>query len=116
MASNMEKAITLMVRTNMTQREIAKEIDVSEETISRWKKKKEFNKQKLEEERIFLGDLSSKSIQTMEKLLNARSELVRFNAAKDILDRTGHKPIDKQQIQNIEVPTFIDDISGDEDG
>ena len=51
----------------------------------------------------------------MEKLLNARSELVRFNAAKDILDRTGHKPVDKQQVEITEAPKFIDDISGDFD-
>lgn len=104
-----------MVRTNLTQREIAKELDVSEETVSRWKKRKDFIEKKLEEERLFLGDLSSKSIQTMEKLLNARSELVRFNAAKDILDRTGHKPVEKQQVEITEAPKFIDDISGDFD-
>lgn len=116
MSNNYEKGITLMVRTTMTQREIAKELDVTEETVSRWKKRVDFEKLKMEEERNFLGDLSGKSIQTMEKLLNARSELVRFNAAKDILDRTGHKPIDKQQLEVTEVPVFVDDLSESDGG
>jgi transposase len=42
MANNYEKAIVLMVRTSLTQREIAKGLDVTEETISRWKKRKDF--------------------------------------------------------------------------
>lgn len=104
-----------MVRTEMTQREIAEQLEVSEETVSRWKKRDDYEDLRVTEERKFLGDLSSKSIQTMGKLLKARSELVRFNAAKDILDRTGHKPVDKQDV-NIRSVTFVDDVPSDDDG
>ena len=116
MANNYEKAIVLMVRTSLTQREIAKELDVTEETISRWKKRKDFEDLKTAEEKKFLEDLSSKSIRTMEELLTAKSELVRFNAAKDILDRTGHKPVEVSEMSVTDVPTFIDDIGSEDDG
>lgn len=45
----------------------------------------------------------------MENLLTAKSELVRYNAASDILDRTGHKPTDKVEAEVI-TPTFINDV------
>ena len=45
----------------------------------------------------------------MDKLLDAKSELVRYNAASDILDRTGHKPTDKVEAEVI-TPTFINDV------
>ena len=42
--------------------------------------------------------------------------MVRFNAAKDILDRGGFAPVDKKEITSIEPPVFEDDISGELDG
>jgi hypothetical protein len=36
---------------------------------------------------------------TMGKLLNARSEFVRFNAAADLLNRAGFKPVERHQMQ-----------------
>lgn len=104
-----------MVRTSLTQREIASELDVSEETISRWKKRDDFEELKIVEEREFLKSLTSKSIKTMEKLLDAKSELVRFNAAKDILDRTGHKPTEKRDVdlKNTDINIVIGDKNDD---
>lgn len=84
----------LMVTTDMPQSKIAEDIGVNESTICRWKNKKEFKEALQEMERDYLKGLSAKAIRTMDNLLKARSELVRFNAAKDILDRTGHKPDD----------------------
>ena len=42
--------------------------------------------------------------------------MVRFNAAKDILDRGGYAPVDKKEITSIEPPVFEDDIGGEPDG
>ncbi|MFS1351456.1 hypothetical protein ACLZX5_14480 [Enterococcus faecium] len=52
----------------------------------------------------------------MLNLLNAKSEMVRFNAAKDILDRGGFAPVNKQEVTTIQPPTFIDDIGDTDDG
>lgn len=111
MASKMEKAIDLMVYTNLTQREIAEKLDVREETISRWKNRDDFNSKKKEEEGKFLFELTSPAMRTMRELLNSHSDYVRFQAAQDILNRTGYKPTDKQEV-DINLPTFIDDIQG----
>jgi len=115
----MKKAIHLMVRTNMTQREIAAEIDVNEATISRWKKGKEFEELKLEEERDFLSGLAGLSIQTYKDILvNGTSEHARFMVAQDVLDRTGHKVSDKIDLTG-EIDTEISikiDYGDDGDG
>ncbi|WP_251135037.1 helix-turn-helix domain-containing protein [Exiguobacterium sp. s102] len=110
---NMTKAIQLMVRTNMSQKEIAKKIGVNETTISRWKQLKDFDEIRFQEERLYLGELASPALRTMRDLLNAKSELVRYNAASDILDRTGFKPIDRQEITGALGVQFIDDIGGE---
>lgn len=92
MASKMDKTIELMVYTNMTQREIAEELDVNESTISRWKKKKEFGEKLDATQKEFLAKLTAPAMRTLKWLLSAENEMVRLNTAKDILDRTGYKP------------------------
>jgi len=116
-SENMKKGIKLMVRTNMTQREIADELKVNENTVSQWKKDKDFDEIRQQEERSFLGDLAAEALRTMKGLLKAKSELVRYNAASDILDRTGYKPTDKQEVDINGAVQFVDDIgSGLDDG
>ena len=110
---NMVRAVRLMVRTNMSQREIAKEIGITEATISKWKHRDDFDEVRLKEERLYLGDLAAPALRTMKELLNAKSELVRFNAAHDILDRTGFKPVDRQEIE-VTTPVFVEDVPVDD--
>ena len=82
-----------------------------------------------------LKAMSYKAIETMDQLLDSDMDNVRFSAAKDILDRGGHKPqqsikVDKtvttieQQLQSLADFTIdddevididIDDIIGDDD-
>lgn len=78
-----------MINSKLTQRQIAKEIDVSEETISRWKKKDEFKDEFNKQMRDSINLSSALAYKTIEKLMGAKSEMVRFYAAKDILDRAG---------------------------
>ncbi|BAS46651.1 helix-turn-helix domain-containing protein [Staphylococcus pseudintermedius] len=103
------KAINMMIEGQMTQKQIAEKLKVTEQTIVAWKKKQEFKDELFNAEREMLKGLSVKAVKTMEKLLNAKSELVRYNAASDILDRTGHKPTDKVEAEII-TPTFINDV------
>ncbi|MGC9588672.1 phBC6A51 family helix-turn-helix protein [Staphylococcus epidermidis] len=95
LTSKQNKAIVLMVEKNLNQNEIARELNVARQTISNWKRNAEFQEELLNAERNLLKGLTGKAIKTMENLLTAKSELVRYNAASDILDRTGHKPTDK---------------------
>ena len=47
----------------------------------------------------------------MIDLLNAKSELVGFQTSKDILDRTGYNPVERQQIETNATVQFNDDIT-----
>ncbi|WP_171950250.1 phBC6A51 family helix-turn-helix protein, partial [Acinetobacter baumannii] len=86
LTSKQNKAIALMVEKNLNQNEIAKELNVARQTISNWKRNAEFQEELLNAERNLLKGLTGKAIKTMENLLTAKSELVRYNAASDILD------------------------------
>lgn len=107
MNAKQQKAIKLMFEGDMTQKQIAEELKVTEQTIINWRKKAEFKDELLELERDYLKGLAPKALKTMENLLKAKSELVRYNAASDILDRTSHKPVDVSKVdqtnKNIEI-------------
>lgn len=99
------QCIELMVTTDKSQRKIAKEIDVREETISRWKKTEEFKAEFNKALRDSINLSSSIAYQTIVKLMNGKSEMVRFYAAKDILDRAGfiheQKNVENQQEKDV---------------
>mgnify|MGYP001770868646 CR=1 FL=1 len=95
----------LIAEGYLTQREIAEKVDVREETISRWKKQEEFQKaiddftaeMKKDIERKLMS-MAPEALRQLRKLLNAKSEMVRLQAIKDVLDRLDIKPADKQDI------------------
>lgn len=93
------KCINLMVTTNLTQKEIAVKIGTDETTVSRWKKKPEFIEALEKYQAKFLNSMTSEAMRTLKSLLMAENENVRLSAAKDILDRNGYKPADKQEIK-----------------
>ena len=87
-----------MINTDMTQKEIAKAIKMTEQTICNWKKNDEFMAEHKKLVRYSLYSVATKAANTLISLLDADSEQVRLNAAKDILDRAGFKPEDKVEI------------------
>lgn len=121
MASKQDKAIELMVFTNLSQREIAKKLDVREETVSRWKNQEKFKNKKEELQKEFLKDLVAPAMRGLKDLLNANSEFVKLEAVKTILDRAGYDSIDdrlkeleieKQQTQIGKTKTEIEIMKG----
>lgn len=109
MSSKRKKAVNMLVRTILTQREIANKLDMREETLSRWKNEETFQEMLKKEESSFLRELTAPALRTIKSLLNANSEYVQLQAAQDILDRTGYKPSDKLDITSENV-VIIDDI------
>ncbi|WP_130818993.1 phBC6A51 family helix-turn-helix protein [Anaerococcus vaginimassiliensis] len=101
MASKQDKAINLMVFTNLSQREIAKKLDVREETVSRWKKQESFQSKKEELQREFLKDLVAPAMRGLKDLIDADSEFVKLEAIKTILDRAGYDSVDNE-LKNLE--------------
>ncbi len=90
-----QKCIILMVTTNKTQKEIAKEIEVSENTICEWKKDENFKEEIKKEMKDNFGSLAVEAQQKLKKLLNSKNENIQMQAAKDILDRAGYKPTER---------------------
>lgn len=104
-----KRAIELMFEGNLSQTQISAELKIHPTTLSRWKRDEEF----VEAMRVFTDGVIARStpraMSTMVHLLNAKSELVRYNAAKDLLDRAGFMPTIKQDIKADVGPVNIND-------
>lgn len=103
--------IRIKNETNLTDKEIAVEINTPQPSISRWKTNDKFKAGLMAYQAHHLESSVPQALQTMISLLDARSELVKFQAAKDILDRTGYNPVEKQEISMQSAVTFDDDIN-----
>ena len=111
-----QTAIELLFEGNLTQNEISQQIKIHPVTLSKWKKDPDF----IDAMRKFTDNTISRStpkaMNTMLKLLDARSELVRFNAAKDLLDRAGFMPTVKHDVNaSVEPVKIIDDVPNTSD-
>lgn len=104
-----QEYIRLKNETDLAEGEIAAEIDVNRSTISRWKHNDKFREGFKGYQAEHLS--KPKALQTMINLLDAKSELVRYQASKDILDRTGYTPVERQQIETTATVHFDDDIN-----
>ncbi|ARM68050.1 MULTISPECIES: phBC6A51 family helix-turn-helix protein [Bacillota] len=105
-----QEYIRLKNETDLAEGEIAVEIDVNRSTISRWKHNDKFREGFKGYQAEHLSKQVPKALQTMINLLDAKSELVRYQASKDILDRTGYTPVERQQIETTATVKFNDDI------
>lgn len=91
--------IELMLDGKLNQKQIAKEIGMTEQTLINWKKNPQFQDMKFRMERERLKSYVPDALKTMVELLQtAESENVRFYAARDILDRAGHKAVDVSEV------------------
>lgn len=113
LSKSQKEAIRLMFETDMTQRQISDEIGVHEVTLSRWKNDNdEFAEAEKQYAHKSISNATSKALGTMIGLLDARSEMVRFNAAKDLLDRAGFAPTEKVDLNGNDINIKIG--SGDD--
>lgn len=110
LSEKQQKYIEIKNETGQTDKTIAKKIGVDTTTISRWKRKEGYQLGLKGYQAYYLSEKTPQALLTMTRLLNARSELVRFQAAKDILDRSGYTPVEKQQIETTATVQFNDDI------
>lgn len=106
-----QEYIRLKNETDLAEGEIAAEIDVNRSTISRWKHNDKFREGFKGYQAEHLSKQVPKALQTMINLLDAKSELVRYQASKDILDRTGYTPVERQKIETTATVHFDDDIN-----
>lgn len=109
LTSKQKRCIELMAAGDRTQRQIAEILHVSEATICNWKKNENFKAEYTLTLKENMKDVAAKAFNTMMGLLRAKSEMVRFLAAKDILDRAGFKADDNINI-SLEPVTITDDL------
>lgn len=114
MNTKQQKAVNLIAEGELTQKQIADELKVTRQTVANWQKKQDFQDALFQKEREILKGLAPKALNTMAELLSAHSELVRYNAASDILDRTGHKPVEKQEVTHSGINVTIGDYDDDD--
>ena len=117
------QAARMIAEGELLQQEIAQQLKITPQTLVNWKKNEEFMKLIDEfldaivtEQLRDLKRISRKATTTLEKLLDAKSEMVRFNAATDILDRVGLKPVEKQETKHegkIETVQYVAEWGGD---
>ena len=103
------KCIELMVEGTTTQKQIAEQLNVTENTISNWKKNDEFMSEYNATLKSNINAVAAKAFSTQMKLLNARSEMVRHMVAKDILDRAGFKASEKIDL-SVEPVVIMNDL------
>lgn len=84
-----QKAIVLLFDGKMTKAEIADAVGVARTTLPAWHKRQDFQDGIAEYNRYMLAGLGAEAIRQMGSLMRgARSEMVRFNAAQYIIDKT----------------------------
>ena len=104
-----KKCIEMLLEGDKTQKQIASELKVSENTIGNWKKNEEFDAEYTASLKLAMKGVATKAFKTEIKLLSARSEMVRLMAAKDLLDRAGFKPDDNVNVNGVGRVVIIDD-------
>jgi transposase-like protein len=101
-----QRLVNLYVSGNYTQAQIAKILKIAPATVHRWLQDEDvlnaIEKYQREQD-IVIGNslkaLRMKALNTMNELMDSQNDLVALNAAKDILDRTGHQAVQKQQVE-----------------
>lgn len=89
------QAIAMMIK-GTPQKDIAQELNITETTLSKWKKRDDFKQEYREQIEDIMNVAAGEAIETICNLMrNSNSDNVRIKAAQDILNRAGYKPIDK---------------------
>lgn len=93
------KCLELMIRGDMTDKEIAETINITQKTICDWKKNsEEFQNEYNKLMRGSLQFAAPKAFRKQMSLLNSKNDMVAHLAAKDIMDRAGFNPTDKLEM------------------
>lgn len=114
LSAKQRKCLELMVLGTMKQKDIAKQINVTEKTVCEWKKKDEFRAEYEYLIKLSIQSMAASALRTQQSLLGATNEMVRHLAAKDILDRAGFKATNKLEVDGA-LPIIIRDDLGHED-
>lgn len=108
------KAAELLATGQYTQKEVAGMVKVSEQTLCTWKKNILFMGEYDRLMRQQFQTMAAKAFKTQTALLDSKNDMVRYLAAKDLMDRGGFKPEDNVNFEGM-VPVIIyDDLPPDD--
>lgn len=113
LSEKQQKCVILMITTNKTQKQIANEIQISENSICEWKKDQEFKNEIQKQMKENFGSLAVEAQKELKNLLKSKNESVKMQAIKDILDRAGYKPKEDIKVSG-EVNNPFKDLSTEE--
>ncbi len=92
MKGKKEQALIMLVSGDLNLSEIAERLKISEKTLYNWRKDDEFDSELRRRLNIKMGTIAAAALRTQSNLLNAKSDMVKHLAAKDLLDRAGYVP------------------------
>ena len=99
------RLVLLYCTGHYTQKKIAEIIGVSTTTVTAWLMQPEVQAMIAELQRrefnvieSSLKAIRTRAVDTMTDLMGSSMDGVRFQAAKDVLDRTGHKPVTQVKV------------------
>lgn len=109
------KCLQLMIKGDMTDKEIAEAINITQKTICEWKKNcKEFQDEYNALMRNSLQYAAPKAFRKQLALLNSKNDMVAHLAAKDIMDRAGFQPTEKVEMDvDMDLQITVDYGDGD---
>ena len=93
-----KKCIEMLIEGELTQREVARELNVSEQTLCRWKHSEEFAAELKNANRLCIQALAPKATRVLGELLSSDSDNVRLGAVREVLDRSGFKSEEKIEL------------------
>ena len=95
LSAKMLKCINLMVYTDKQKQEIAKELNVAGNTISRWMDREDFQDELRREMHRGFNSIAIKARRKLETLMDSRNDVVALGACKEILNKAGYMETQK---------------------
>ena len=93
--AKMLKCIELMVYTDMKKQDIAKELGVANNAISRWMSREDFQQALQDEMHKGFNSLAVKARRKLEKLIDSNNDGVALGACKEVLSKAGYDATQK---------------------
>ena len=108
--ANMLKCINMMVYTDKQKQEIARELGVANNCISRWMAREDFQEELKNEMHRAINSLALKARRRLDQLIDSNNDVVALGACKEVLNKAGYMETQKvEQKIDTEIKVTIDD-------
>ena len=99
-----------MVYTDKQKQEIAKELGVANNCISRWLQREDFQEELKNEMHRGFNSLALKARRRLDQLIDSNNDVVALGACKEVLNKAGYMETQKvEQKIDTEIKVTIDD-------